>query len=233
MQTHEEEIQDHPLFDGIRKEELSAMLKCLGCYTRAYKKDEIILLPMDKVKCVGMILKGSIHMIKEDADGNTVLLVHLRKGELFGESFVCGSCMDSRVAFMAAADCEVFYLPFHKVISTCSRSCAFHHRLIENMVRLISDKNVRLMEKVEIISRKSLREKILAYLTMQAEKQGRHYFRIPLGRSELAEYLCADRSALSRELARMKDEGSFLITKTNFVFVKEITADFWRWMYIM
>jgi len=93
------------------------------------------------------------------------------------------------------------------VMHSCTMACMFHHQLIENMVHIIANKNRDLMRKVEVISKKTLREKILAYLSIQAQLQDSRYFEIPLGRVELAEYLCADRSALTRELAKMKAEG--------------------------
>jgi CRP-like cAMP-binding protein len=86
-------------------------------------------------------------------------------------------------------------------------ACAFHHRLIENMVRIIARKNRELMRKVEVVSKRSIREKLLAYLSIQAQVQDSDYLQIPMGRVELAEYLCVDRSALTRELAKMKEEG--------------------------
>ncbi len=101
----------------------------------------------------------------------------------------------------------VLLLPFQRVLHTCSRACAFHQQLIENMVQLMANKNQELMKKVEVVTKKTLREKILAYLSQQAQLQGGEYFEIPLGRLELADYLCADRSALTRELTAMKKEG--------------------------
>ena len=99
------------------------------------------------------------------------------------------------------------FLPFKKVMHTCSHACVFHHQLIENMVRIIANKNRDLIRKIEVVSKKTLREKILAYLSIQAQANGTRYFEIPLGRLELADYLCADRSALTRELAKMRDDG--------------------------
>lgn len=124
------------------------------------------------------------------------------------------------MVFQAAASSEVLFLPFHKVIHTCDMTCGFHHRLIENMVRLISDKNVQLIEKMETISRKSLRDKILTYLFNQVEKYGSHEFEIPLSRMELAEYSCADRSALTRELSHMREDGLIVFQKNRFRIVK-------------
>ena len=113
-------------------------------------------------------------------------------------------------------DTNVLYLPFRKVLHSCNLSCIFHHRLIENMVTLIADKNWQLMEKVEVTSKKTLRDKILTYLSLQAQKNGSKYFEIPLGRIELAEYLCADRSAMTRELANMKEAGLIDYEKNTF-----------------
>ena len=207
MQLDFKQLSRLPLFDGISEEDLPAMLRCMGSYQKKYQKDEIIFLESNEVRNVGIILSGIVHMVKEDTEGYHTILVTMQKGELFGESFSCGSHLDSRVSFLAAGPCIVLFLPFYKVIHSCKMSCIFHHRLIENMLRLIGDKNVQLMQKIEIISKKTLRGKIMAYLQNQSLEQNSREFTIPLGRLELAEYLCADRSALTRELSRMKKEG--------------------------
>lgn len=205
-----------PLFQGIRKEELPAMLSCIGSFQRSYKKNESIFLENNKLQNVGVILSGSVHMVKHDDEGNQTFLLNMKKGEIFGESFSCGSCLNSQVSFFSASPCQILFLPFHKVIHSCRMNCVFHHRLIENMVCLIGDKNVRLMGKIEIISKKTLRQKILAYLQNQAIEEGSRRFTIPLGRLELAEYLCADRSALTRELLSMQKEGLISYEKNTF-----------------
>ncbi len=216
MRAYIEQISGHDLFYGIQKEKLPEMLDCLGSYTRTYQKNEIIILSREPVKCVGIILSGMILMVKEQADGSETLLAHMKQGELFGETFACGTRMDARVTFRTAEKSEALFLPFYKVLHACSMACVFHHRLIENMVRLICEKNIQLMEKVEVTSQKTLRDKILTYLRIQADRQGADRFEIPLKRTELAEYLCADRSALTRELARMKAEGLISYNKNTF-----------------
>lgn len=205
-----------PLFTGIREDDLSAMLVCMGSFQKNYKKDELILLESNEVRSVGVILSGKVHMIKEDAEGYQSLLVTMKEDELFGESFSCGSFLSAQVSFRAATDCTVLFLPFYKIIHSCKMSCPFHHRLIENMVKLIGDKNVQLMQKIEVISKKTLREKILTYLRSQAPEDGNRRFTIPLGRLELADYLCADRSALTRELAHMETDGLIWYEKNQF-----------------
>lgn len=210
-------LSEFPLFYGVRREDIPKMLQCLGCYEKQYSKDTFIYLESHTVRNVGLILSGCVHMIKEDFEGNKTLLVSMRRGEVFGESFSCGSRLDSRVSFVAAAPCSILFLPFHKLLHTCKLTCTFHHRLVENMVRLISDKNVLLMQKIDIVSRRTLREKILAYLRLQAELQQSSRFTIPLGRLALADYLCADRSALTRELANMKRDGLLDYDKNTFI----------------
>lgn len=216
MELDDKKLTQIPLFLGISRENLRPMLHCLGCYQRTYGKNELIYLENEEIRAVGIVLSGIVHMVKQDREGNQTLLVCIRAGELFGETFSCGSGIGARVSFVTASPSTVLFLPFHRVLHTCKMTCRFHHRLIENMVQQISEKNVRLIEKIAVISQKTLRGKILAYLRMQAEQQGSREVVVPLGRLELAEYLCADRSAMSRELSRMKRDGLIDFTRNRF-----------------
>ena len=196
-----------PLFLGIRPEDMEGMLGCIGYYVREYKKGEIIAFEAETINHVGVVLKGSVDMIKEDVWGNRTMLLRSYVEDVFGETFACGEDSLSVVTVVAAEDSKVMFLSFCRVMHTCTHACVFHQTLIENMVRIIARKNRELMRKIEVVSKKTLREKILAYLSIQSQTQGASRFEIPLGRMEWAEYLCADRSALTRELAKMKDEG--------------------------
>lgn len=216
MQEYMQKIETIPLFQGIKTEQLSAMLNCLGSFTRTYKKGELLSLSHEKVKNIGLVLSGTVHMIKEDVWGDKTILAIMKEGELFGETFVCGSMPESTVTFQAAENSKILYLSFHKVLHSCTNACMFHHRLIENMVKLIADKNGQLLEKVEVVSKKTLRNKILSYLSMQSQHHGSNYFEIPLGRVELAQYLCVDRSALTRELSTMREDGLIDFDKNTF-----------------
>lgn len=204
------------IFSGINPENISEMLKCLNAFFKDYKKNELIALESDEIKNVGIILSGTVHMIKIDKNGEQTILVSLKNGELFGESFSCGSQLAACVSFISATDCTILFLPFYRVIHSCKLSCVYHHRLIENMVRIISDKNVMLMQKIDIISKKTLREKIMTYLQLQAQEHHSNHFTILLGRLELAEFLCANRSALTRELVSMQKEGLIRYHKNTF-----------------
>lgn len=216
MRKIEDDLPGLPLFGGIQSKDYGAMLSCVGYHVGSYQKGETIALEEEHIKHVGIVLSGAVDMVKEDLWGNRTMLMRLRAKALFGETFACGSDTLSVVSFLAAEDAEILFLPFWKVMHSCSMACEFHHRLTENMVRLIADKNRDLMRKIEVISKKTLREKIMAYLSLQAQMTGQRYFELPLGRGELADYLCADRSALTRELSNMRAEGLIDFDKNMF-----------------
>ena len=194
-----------PLFEGISAQERSAMLGCIGYHIGTFKKGCVVALEGENLRHIGIVLSGSVDMVKEDLWGHKTMLLRFRKDEIFGETFACGEDNLSVVTFLVSEDARILFLPFDRVMHNCTMACRFHHQLIENMVHIIANKNRDLMRKVEVVSKRTIREKLMTYLSIQA--QGRRYFEIPLGRLELAEYLCVDRSALARELAKMKDEG--------------------------
>ena len=196
-----------PLFAGIKPEDRKPMLHCIGYHVSNYSKGEIVVFEGENLKHIGILLFGSVDMIKEDLWGNKTTLLRLRKNELFGETFACGEDNFSVVTFIVSEDARILFMPFSRVMHSCTMACEFHHRLIENMVKVIANKNRDLMRKVEVVSKRTIREKLLTYLSVQAQQQNSRYFEIPLGRVELAEYLCVDRSALTRELVKMKDDG--------------------------
>jgi CRP-like cAMP-binding protein len=198
---------DSPLFEGIHQEDRKAMLGCIGYHVSSFRRGEIVAFEEENIKHIGIVIAGSVDMVKEDIWGNKTMLVRSRKNDMFGETFACGSDNLSMVTFLVSEDAEILFLPFNRVMNSCTMACQFHHRLIENMVHIIARKNRDLMRKVEVVSKRTIREKLLAYLSIQAQIHESRYFEIPLGRMELAEYLCVDRSALTRELVKMKAEG--------------------------
>ena len=216
MKKYIDLLCDTSLFQNIDKLDMESMLKCLNPYGKFYKKGNYITHTGDSINSIGVVLKGNVQMLKEDVWGNTAILAIIAEKDIFGETFVCSRSYNSTVSFRATADCEVLFLSFAKILHSCTNACEFHHRLIDNMVTLIALKNMQLMEKLEIISKKTLREKILIYLSRQAQQSSQMRFTVPMGRMELADYLGADRSALSRELSRMKEEGLIDYNKSTF-----------------
>lgn len=196
-----------PLFAGIQPDELKAMLSCIGYRIHLFHKGEMIAFESEYIRHIGLVLSGCVDMIKEDLWGNRTMLLQSHADEVFGETFACGEDHLSVVTFVASEETTVMFLQFDRVMHSCTMACVFHHRLIENMVRIIAGKNRDLMQKVEVISKRTIREKLLAYLSIQEQLQRSRYFELSLSRVALAEYLCVDRSALTRELAKMKQEG--------------------------
>ena len=183
------------------------MLDCIGYHIGTFRKGDIVAFEEENIKHVGIVMSGAVDMVKEDLWGNRTMLVRMGRDELFGETFACGSDNLSVVTFQVSEDARILFLSFERVMRSCANACPFHQQLIGNMVRIIAKKNRDLMRKVEVVSKRTIREKLLTYLSIQAQVQNERYFQIPLGRVELAEYLCVDRSALTRELAKMKEEG--------------------------
>ena len=195
------------LFDGISPEERVTMLGCFGYYLGSFQKGETVAMEGTYIRHIGVVLSGCVDMVKEDIWGNRTLLVRSKKDDVFGESFACGVDKMSDVRFYASEDASVLFMSFDKVMHNCQNACSCHHKLTDNMVRVIAAKNRELMRKVEVVSKRSIREKVLSYLSQQAQNQDSRYVEVPLGRLELAEYLCVDRSALTRELVKMQEEG--------------------------
>ncbi len=202
-----QQIGEMSLFSQIKPEDIRPMLACVGGYTKTFPKGSHLLLSDEPAPSVGLVLSGSVHTLKEDVWGSQSILAVSHAGELFGESFVCAGMTTLSVSFYAPEETLVLYMPFHRVMHSCSNSCQFHHQLTENMMTMVARKNIKLMQKLEIISQKTLRERILTFLSAEAMRSGSRYITISMNRSELADYLCADRSALSRELSNMKKEG--------------------------
>lgn len=195
------------LFDGIKEDDRSEMLKCLNAKKKQYKKGSTVLGRGGRTSEMGMVLEGSVHMVKDDFWGNRSILGQASPGQMFGEVYACLPRQGLEVDVVAAEDTEVLFLDVGRILTVCSSACSFHTRLIRNLLTILAEKNLMLTHKMEHMAQKSTRDKVLSYLSMEAEKQGGPEFAIPFNRQQLADYLSVDRSAMSRELSRMKAEG--------------------------
>lgn len=200
-------LKRSPLFIGIREEDLAKMLQCLNARIDACQKDDILLLAGQPVSSVGIVLAGRVRIIKEDFAGNRTILAEIAPGNLFAEAFACARVNHLPVTVVSVTDGEVLWVDVRRVLHICPSACPFHTRLIENMLAVLASRNILLNQKIEHISKRSTREKLLSYLSDQADRQGSDEFDIPFNRQELADYLCVDRSAMSAELSRMQEEG--------------------------
>lgn len=200
-------VYEFEIFRGIKAEEMEAMLQCLNAKSSSFKKGEAIMLEGDPASCMGIVISGQADIIKEDYYGNRSIMAKVDAGELFGEVFACAGADAMPVSVFAAENCRIMFMDCGKVIRTCSRSCPFHGTLISNLLRIVSEKALFLNRKIDFLSKRRTREKLLAFLSSQAKQAGKSDFTIPFNRQELADFLCVERSAMSAELSRMKRDG--------------------------
>ena len=205
-----------PLFSEISREDLSGMLQCLGARSVSYEKGRTVFLEGDPALWVGVVLTGEVQILREDLDGNRSILAAAEPGQLFGEVFACAQLDRLPVTVIASADSRILQLACRRIIETCSQSCIFHSQLIHNLLKIVARKNLMLNQKIDFISRRTTREKLMAYLTAQAKAADSRIFSIPYNRQELADYLGVERSAMSAELGKLKKEGTIDFHRNHF-----------------
>lgn len=211
-----EAILQSPLMKDVCADDLDKMLCCLDAQRRTFAKDEIIFLAGYPAERVGIVMEGCVQVLREDMFGNRTILARLGAGDLFGEAFACAGVDTLPVSVQAVFNCTVLMLDYRRIATTCTSACAFHNRLIQNMLSILAGKNIALNGKNEVLSARSLRDKLLTYLHRQATEAGSRHFRIPFNRQELADYLSVDRSSLSRELSRLRDEKVLRFNRYDF-----------------
>lgn len=215
-----------PLFRGIREEDLPGLLNCLRAKVSSYRKQGIVLLAGQPVSSIGIVLSGQVQVVREDFLGSRDIVAGLGPGELFAESYSFVSADSLPVTVVSTTDSEVLWVQCGRLVSPCSAACRFHSKLIENMLSILASKNILLNRKIEHLSRRTTREKLLSYLSDQAARSGGREFDIPFSRQELADYLCVDRSAMSGELGRLRREGVLQFRRNHFLLNRTRGDDF-------
>lgn len=210
-------LKNNLLFDGMDEEDIGSMLKCLSANDKKYNKSDIIYMDGDTISHVGIVLSGKVQIIKEDYFGNRTIMADLGEGEVFGEVFACSKTDKIPLTVVSATDSVILFVNYRRIITVCSSSCEFHLRLIENMLGILAMKNFMLNHKIDCLSKRTTRERILTYLSFQSKNAKSNSFTIPFNRQELSDYLCVDRSAMSSELGKMRDEGILEFNKNNFI----------------
>jgi len=209
-------LQQCPLFLQLSPTETELALECLAAYIRNYQKNDYIFHTEDTAGPIGIVLTGKAHVIREDYWGNREVLSPIEAGDMFGEAFACAGVPRLPVSVIAAGETEICFLDYPKLFSQRTASYSFQFKLIQNMLQILAGKNITLTQKMEHISKRTLREKILSYLSSLAIKTDSSHILIPFNRQELANYLSVDRSALSRELSIMQKEGLIQYTGSEF-----------------
>lgn len=204
------------LFAGIEDNEISSMLSCLGARLQAFKKGEFVLRQGEKSEDITVLLEGKLHIQNDDYWGNRTILSQINVGDMFGEAYVgreSGALLNDVVAI---EDSVIIFFNVNRIITTCSSACRFHTMVVQNLFFAISEKNRNLVQKIGHISKRSTRDKLISYLSAEAKKQKSSSFEIPFNRQQLADFLSVDRSAMSNELCKMRDEGLLQFKKNRF-----------------
>ena len=192
------------------------MLGCLGAKAEHFDKKYTIFAEGNPAKYIGIVLSGSAQIERVDFYGNRSIVSAVEPGEVFAEAFACAEVASMPVSIIACEPSEIMLIDCHRIMHPCANSCGFHQQLIFNMMKNLAMKNILFHQKIEITSKRTTREKLMAYLMSMAKKAGSASFVIPFDRQELADYLEVDRSGLSTEIGKFRKEGILACRKRHF-----------------
>ena len=218
MKINFETLKKAPLFNGIESDEF---LPCLRATVGNYEKGQTVFAEGSEIKYVGVVLSGRVDIVSEDFNGNRTISATAETGDLFAEAFAFSGKKYFPVSVIAAEMSEILFLDRNCLHSPCARSCENHRKLISNLLEIIVGKNLILNKKIEFLSKRTTREKLMAYLLSEAKKAGKSSFTLPYDRQALADFLCVDRSAMSSEIGKLRKEGVIKAEKNRFTILKE------------
>lgn len=210
-----EVIKKSELFENLTDKEIELLFKCLRVTVKDFEKGEYIFNSGEREREIGLVLFGKVHMINEDYWGNRNIICDIVESQIFGEAFACAQQI-LPVSVVAVQKSKIMFIDFNRIVKTCSFSAAMREILISNLLVILSKNNIILTSKIEHMSKRNTREKLLSYLSEQAKIFKSSKFSIPFDRQQLADYLCIDRSAMSNELSKLKKEGIINFDKEKF-----------------
>lgn len=216
MKKYFEVLKTLDLFKGIDESELVPLLSCLSAKEAHYEKGQTVFLSGEKIECFGIVLSGQVQVVQDDYYGNRSIFAKIGTGNLFGESFACAETKTLPVSVITTIESDLLFIDCHRLAAPCANACAFHRSLIQNMLNIIAMKNISLTQKIEFTSKRTTREKLMAYISAEASKAKSNQFSIPFNRQELADYLSVERSAMSAELSKLRDDGILKFNKNQF-----------------
>lgn len=204
------------LFEDIEEGSVEAMLTCLGAVLLPFEKGQTVLAEGSPARYLGIVLSGAVQVARVDYYGNRSILASIGPAGLFGESFACAGVEALPVDVIGAETGTALLIDAQRATRTCSSACQFHSRVIFNLLKLMATKNLMFNQKMEITSRRTTRDKLMAFLLSQAKQAGSDSFTIPFDRQELADYLEVERSGLSAEISRLRREGVIESSRNRF-----------------
>ena len=210
-------LRSSSLFSGVSEEELAAMLSCLDTRIEAFPKEAFVLRTGDTVESIGIVLSGSVLVIQEDIWGNRNILSKAGPAQTFAAAFACAPGSILNVSVIADTPTTVLFLNVKRILHVCPSACSHHSRIIRNLLTDLAEKNLRFSEKLTHMGQRTTRAKLMSYFSAEAQRLGTYEFDIPFSRQQLADYLAVERSGLSLELGKMRDEGLLDFYKNHFV----------------
>lgn len=201
------ELDTSPLFRNISYEEYLRMLTCFQAVQRSYPAEELICDLNAATDAIGILERGSAALIRIDEAGVVTVMEEMGPGGVFGQKLAFGSATGDSLEVVARTACDVTFIDYPHLLKRCENACTHHSILVQNMLGLLSDKAQALSERVDVLSRRSIREKLLCCFRQLAEKSGGAAFTLPFSLSVLADYIATDRCAMMRELRHLKEEG--------------------------
>lgn len=208
------------LFAGVTEAEIETMFSCLDAKVRSYKKGEYVFHQGEHIEQVAVLAKGELHVQQDDYWGNRSIIHNVGVGDLFGEGYLAPESGTLLTDVIAAQDSTVIFFNVRRIITTCSNACRFHTAVVQNLFYSISQQNRLLVQKLGHMSRRTTREKLISYLSQESKRNGSGSFAIPFNRQQLADFLSVDRSAMSNELCKMRDEGLLEFEKNRFTLLQ-------------
>lgn len=221
---NEQFLTQTALFHGIHREEIEQLLSCLLARKKTYSRDEIIFSAGTNIHEMGLVLSGGVNIVANFYWGSQSIFSHISRGEIFGENYAAIPGEALLVDVVATEKSEILFLDLNKLLHTCQNCCAFHTQLIHNLLKISAQRSIHLSRRMMHTAPKTIRGRLNSYLSEQAVAHDSAHFSIPFNRQQLADYLNVDRSALSNELSKMRDEGLLQFRKNEFA-LEEIPQD--------
>lgn len=217
MEKYFNQIKNSPLFFGMNEDELRGILECFNARLKSYEAGEMIIRQSDVITNLYLVLEGEVNIEKDTYWGRRIIISKLGVNDNIAMSFVACKAVESTIDAVAAENTKLLVLNYEKCTSMCQNACARHKVLINNMFEILAKENLELLQKIENVSQKSIRDKLLTYLSNEARKNKNNSFEIPFNRQDLADYLNIDRSAMSFELSKLQKEGLIQYEKNRFL----------------
>lgn len=214
MREYLSQLATLPLFAHLDEEGIARTLSCLEAYTSNYQRGQPVFLMGEPIIHGGILLSGEVLVGISTAEGNEHTMRSFQQGELFGAAYACVPAQYADVQMVAQEESTVLFLKLSNLFEGYATRCPCAAQVTANLLRITAQSNLIQQQKIKILSQRHIRERIITYFTTCAEVDGKVH--LPFNRQELANYLGVDRSALSRELSKMKEEGLLDYRKNTF-----------------